>query len=188
MSPTTWSRVWTVPTRHWPRVRLRPAPARYTVDQADVDAGSVTNTATASATNPSSDTITSNSSSVTVPASDATSSLSLAKSAITSAYGAAGDTIDYDYVVMNTGTTTISGIGVSDNLVSSVNCPDSILGARSVRDLHRQLHGRPGRCRRRVGDEHGDGVRDQPAGRHHHVELVLRDRRGLELDFEPEPR
>ncbi len=99
----------------------------YTVDQADVDAGSVMNTAMASATNPSSDTITSNSSSVTVPASDATSSLSLVKSSITSAYGATGDTIDYDYVVTNTGTTTISGIGVSDNLVASVNCPDPSL-------------------------------------------------------------
>ncbi len=99
----------------------------YTVSQADVDAGSVTNTATANGTNPQDTTITSNSSSVTVPASNATSSLSLSKTSTTSAYGAAGDTINYNYLVTNTGTTTISNIGVTDNLVASVSCPDSSL-------------------------------------------------------------
>ena len=52
----------------------------YTVTQADVDAGSVTNTATASATDPYTNAITSNQSSVTVDASNAVSSLSLVKS------------------------------------------------------------------------------------------------------------
>ena len=33
----------------------------------------------------------------------------------------------YNYLVTNTGTTTLTGIGVSDNLVPSVSCPDSTL-------------------------------------------------------------
>ena len=101
----------------------------YTVTQADVDNGSVTNTATASGTNPIGTTITSAVSTVTVPASDAVTSLGLAKSVdpSTPAYGAAGNVLDYDYLVTNTGTTTVSSIGVSDNLVNDVTCPDPSL-------------------------------------------------------------
>ena len=99
----------------------------YSVTQADVDTGAVTNTATATATNPAAATVTSNQSSVTVPASNASSALTLSKTAVTAAYGAAGDTLDYDYLVTNTGTTTLSGIAVSDNLVTSVSCPQPSL-------------------------------------------------------------
>ena len=99
----------------------------YTVTQADVDAGSVTNTATASGTNPSDTTETSNSSSVTVEASTAVSSLGLVKSTSSSQLTAAGDAIDYNYLVTNTGTTTESGISVSDNLVPDVSCPPGSL-------------------------------------------------------------
>lgn len=99
----------------------------YTVAQADVDAGSVTNTATASGTDPSSVTWTSLPSSVTVLASKATSSLGLVKSTTSTGFSAAGDTIPYNYAVTNTGTTTLSGVGVSDNKIASVSCPDSTL-------------------------------------------------------------
>ena len=99
----------------------------YTVTQADVNNGSVTNTATASGTNGQDVTVTSNQSSVTVPGSGAYDGLSLSKTSPTANYGQAGDVIDYNYLVTNTGTTTITGIGVSDNLVSSVSCPDSTL-------------------------------------------------------------
>ena len=99
----------------------------YTVTQADVDTGSVTNTATASGTDPQSNTVTSGSSSVTVLASNATSSMTLDKSTTADGYGAAGDTLDYFYLVTNTGTTTLSGVGVSDNLIASVSCPESSL-------------------------------------------------------------
>ena len=46
-------------------------------------------------------------------------------------YRAAGDDIDYSYQVTNTGTTTLSGIGVSDNLVATVDCgqPSLVPGA-----------------------------------------------------------
>ena len=58
-----------------------------------------------------------------------TSSLSLTKSTTSTGYGAAGQTIPYSYLVTNTGTTTISAIGVTDNLIASadITCPDSSL-------------------------------------------------------------
>ncbi len=102
----------------------------YTVAQADVDAGSVTNTATASGTNGSNTSATSNTSTVTVLASNSTSTLSLVKSTTSTGYGAAGDTIPYSYLVTNTGTTTINNVAVSDNLVATVLCPDPTLGRK----------------------------------------------------------
>ncbi len=100
----------------------------YTVSQADVDAGSVTNTATASATAPDDGgTVTSDTSSVTVDASSASTSLTLDKTADTSGYSAVGDTVGYQYVVTNTGTTTLSDVSVSDNRVAGVTCPPGSL-------------------------------------------------------------
>ena len=99
----------------------------YTVTQADVDNGSVTNTATITATSISNETLTSAPSSVTVDATDAVSSLSLAKSASTTytdgGYGKAGDVISYSYLVTNTGTTTESKVGVTDNLSRAPTSP-----------------------------------------------------------------
>ena len=94
--------------------------------QADVNNGSVTNVATASGANDSNVTATSGSSSVTVPA-QTSSSMSLQKSTTSTGYGQAGDVIDYSYLVTNTGSTTLSNVTVSDNLVPSVSCPDSTL-------------------------------------------------------------
>jgi hypothetical protein len=99
----------------------------YTVTQADVDNGSVTNTATASGTNPSAATVNSNSSSVTVEASNATSSLHLTDTPSPTTFTAAGNVIHYSFGVTNTGTTTLHAIAVSDNTVSPVSCPNSSL-------------------------------------------------------------
>ena len=100
----------------------------YATTQADVDAGSVTNTATASGNNLPGMSVTSNPSSVTVFANEATSSLSLSKSTTSTGYGAAGQSIPYSYLVTNTGTTTVSSIGISDNKIASgITCPDSTL-------------------------------------------------------------
>ena len=70
---------------------------------------------------------TSGSSSVTVLASNATSGLGLVKSTTSTGYTAAGQIIPYTYDMTNTGTTTLSGVGVSDNKIASVSCPDSSL-------------------------------------------------------------
>ncbi|HSZ38100.1 MAG TPA: pentapeptide repeat-containing protein [Acidimicrobiales bacterium] len=99
----------------------------YTVTQTDVDAGSVTNTATASGTNPQDVVVTSAPSPVTVLASLATSSISLTKSTTSTGYNAAGQTIPYSYLVANTGTTTLVDVGVSDDLVPTVSCTSGTL-------------------------------------------------------------
>ena len=117
--------------RHLPAALARPGGVEtctgsYTVNQADVDTGSVTNTATASGTNPQAVTVTSSPSSATVEASNATSGLSISKSTDSTGYGAAGDTINYTYLVTNTGTTTLDP-GITDNLIPNVSCPDSSL-------------------------------------------------------------
>ena len=74
----------------------------------------------------------SNSSTVTVPASGATSSLSLVKSTTATSFGAAGQSIAYTYVVTNTGTRTVNGIGVSDNLVAGGQLPRGQPGPGSL--------------------------------------------------------
>jgi uncharacterized repeat protein (TIGR01451 family) len=88
--------------------------AVYTVTQGDVDSGSVTNAAVASADSPQGATVTSGVSSVTVPASDATTSLSIETTTTSTGFGYAGEIIPYAYRVTNTGTTTLTGISVTD--------------------------------------------------------------------------
>jgi large repetitive protein len=91
--------------------------ASHTVTQADIDAGAVTNVA--SATN---GTVTSNNDSVTVSA-DQNPGLSLVKTASNSSFKNAGDVVHYQYVVGNTGNTTLAGpVGVADDK-TSVTCP-----------------------------------------------------------------
>ena len=102
----------------------------YTVNQGDVDSGSVTNTATASGTYKS-NTVSSAPAVVTVLASQATSSLSVSTSTTSQGYGAAGETIPLSYTVTNTGTTTLHGVSVADSVTNAaedntpltVTCP-----------------------------------------------------------------
>ena len=159
----------------------------YAVTQADVDAGSVTDTATAGATSVSDVALTSPASSVIVPASEAVSALSLADSTASTGYGTAGDTISYNYLVTNTGTTTLSGISISDSLIpgGAISCPRRDAGAIGQRDMHRDLPGDPGRCGRRLGDRRGDRGGDQPGGRRRGVYAVVGDRRSGLRDVRP---
>ena len=91
--------------------------ASHTITQADLDAGSVTNTASASA-----DGTTSNTDSVTVTASQGPG-VSLVKSATPNYFTAVGDVIDYSYVVTNTGNVSLDGpVTVTDDKVA-VTCP-----------------------------------------------------------------
>ncbi|MGG5257805.1 DUF7507 domain-containing protein [Phycicoccus avicenniae] len=91
----------------------------YTLTQADVDAGSVTNTATATGTPPNGATPVSNTSSATVTVAP-TNGLALTKTASgiadTNADGrpSAGDRITYGFSVRNTGTTTLTNVTVTD--------------------------------------------------------------------------
>ncbi len=107
------------------------ATAPHAITQAEVDAGVVNNTATASAKNPANATVTSNPSSTSTPVVQA-SSLSLTKSAaVTDVNGDAktdlGDTIAWSFLVKNTGTTTITTVAVTDPKAGAVSCPVSTL-------------------------------------------------------------
>ena len=77
--------------------------AIHTVTQADVDAGSVINTATAAGTDPGGNPVTDPSDPVTVPAVQ-TPVLETVKSSSTVNYAAPGDVIDYSITVTNTAT------------------------------------------------------------------------------------
>ena len=121
-----------VPTVSCPSGTLAPGASEtctgsYTVTQGDVDAGSVTDVATASGTNPQSIVVTSAPSGVTVAANAATSSIILSESTTSTGYEAAGQTIPYSYLVTNSGTTTLTGVGISDDLVPTVSCPSGTL-------------------------------------------------------------
>ncbi|MET0582485.1 MAG: hypothetical protein ABWZ08_11015, partial [Pseudoxanthomonas sp.] len=97
--------------------------ASHVVTQADLDAGSVTNIATASdgATTSPSDTVTINA--IVTPA------WTVAKSSADSAYSAVGDVLDYTYLVTNTGNVSISAIVIADNRTTDEACPAATLAA-----------------------------------------------------------
>ena len=99
--------------------------ASYEVTQAAVDTGSATDMATASATGPGGDTVTSNASVVSVPANATVSSVSVATSSTTPGYSAPGQTLWYRYQVTDTGTTTLHGITVDDDFARA-GCPPTV--------------------------------------------------------------
>jgi uncharacterized repeat protein (TIGR01451 family) len=99
--------------------------ATYTLTQADVDAGVVDNTATATGTSPSGTTVTADDSvSTPVPAAPA---ITVDKQAGTPSGAAAGSTIAYTFVVTNIGNVTLTAVGVDDPKVGAVSCPDATL-------------------------------------------------------------
>ena len=100
--------------------------ASYTVTQADVDSGAVTNNAAANADTPDGTPIPEGTDTVTVTG-DQTPSMTVDKQATTSDFTMVGDVLDYTYLVTNTGNVTISAISVSDDLIASVSCPATTL-------------------------------------------------------------
>ncbi len=86
----------------------------YTVTQADLNQGSIVNTATATGNDPENNPVTGNDQ-VTVNASQ-TPGLNLTKSASATSFSSVGEEISYTIVVENTGNVTISNITVSDPL------------------------------------------------------------------------
>jgi len=107
--------------------------ADYTTTQADVDAGLLTNTATATGTPPSGEPPVSPPSTVEVPF-DGTDSLAIEKRATTvdvnhDGVVDLGDRVEWTIVVRNTGAQTISDIVVSDPTAGAVTCPSTALGS-----------------------------------------------------------
>ncbi|WP_162142723.1 DUF7507 domain-containing protein, partial [Algoriphagus marincola] len=93
----------------------------YFVTQADLDNGSIINTATVSATDPSSNTV-QDQSSVTVQGTSSPS-LNFTKAADKINVQAVGEIITYSLEVTNTGNVTLSDLVVEDNLTGFVSSP-----------------------------------------------------------------
>ena len=95
--------------------------ANYTITQADMDAGEITNQAFAQA-----GTLVSAPVDVTVDGTR-TPSLGFVKRATTADFGVAGDVINYEFDVENTGNVTLTAVSVTDDLIASVSCPQTTL-------------------------------------------------------------
>jgi uncharacterized repeat protein (TIGR01451 family) len=88
--------------------------ASYTITQADLDNGSVHDSATATGTPPGAAPVTSTPSPVTVPLTT-TATITVAKSVTSSGpYNAVGQTITYQFVATNTGNVTLTAVSIDD--------------------------------------------------------------------------
>ncbi len=85
----------------------------YTVTQADIDHGSIADSAVAAGTTPSDTSVTADSNTVTVDVTQS-GSLSIAKSASPMTVTSADQTINYTFTVTNTGNVDLTGVGVTD--------------------------------------------------------------------------
>ena len=95
----------TCPRRH------HPCSAAHTITQADLDAGSITNNVSATGKDADGDTVTTNTATATVTATQ-TPALTLVKSIISgSPFNAAGNVVNYSYLLTNSGNVTLTGNG-----------------------------------------------------------------------------
>ncbi|MFJ5118392.1 hypothetical protein [Kitasatospora sp. NPDC088548] len=130
VSDTAFSGTGTPPAITCPVSTLAPGAsmtctATYTVTQADINAGQVTNTAVATGTTPTGGTVTSPPSSATVTATPSPA-LTVVKSASPNTVTAAGQTVTYSFLVTNTGNDTLTGVSVSDTAFSGTGTPPAI--------------------------------------------------------------
>jgi choice-of-anchor A domain-containing protein/uncharacterized repeat protein (TIGR01451 family) len=109
--------------------------ATYTVTQADLDHGSVSDTAVAHGTPPTGPVIDSPPDSLSVPANAAVPDIAVLKSSATLFITGVGQQVPYDFFVMNTGGVTLTNVAVTDvqtapssNLnLSPIVCPVTTL-------------------------------------------------------------
>jgi uncharacterized repeat protein (TIGR01451 family) len=87
--------------------------AAYTVTQADLDNGSVNDSATSTGTTPDDGTITSDPSTATV-SSTQVPGISVVKTASVNSVSAVGQTVTYSFAVTNTGNVTLNNVDVTD--------------------------------------------------------------------------
>ena len=89
----------------------------YTVTQADVDAGKIDNTVTATGKDPKNEDVT-GTASATVTTIESDAKLTVTKTADPTGNVAVGATVTYTVVVTNSGNVTVKGIALSDTLVT----------------------------------------------------------------------
>ncbi|GLW69536.1 hypothetical protein Kpho02_18350 [Kitasatospora phosalacinea] len=116
-----------------PATTLPPAPepgstvvctGSYTVTAADVAAGRVVNTATATAVPAIGDRVRAEPSTVTVPL---VSAMTLDKQAVTPAPHTVGQVVDYTFTVTDTGGSALSTVVVQDPGITDLSCPTAVL-------------------------------------------------------------
>ena len=114
--------------------------ANYTIVQADLDAGSVTNTATASGNGVTSPVASKTINAVQTPA------ILLTKGTNSATYDHAGQVIIYTFTIQNTGNVTLAGpFSVSDSKLGTISsCGSWTAGANRHDQLHRELQHRAG--------------------------------------------
>jgi uncharacterized repeat protein (TIGR01451 family) len=92
----------------------------YTVVQADLDAGSIANTATASGTGPGNQPV-SGTATATVNAT-VQGHLSVTKTVTETSFAAAGDALHYTITATNDGNATLHGVAITDPLIATLQC------------------------------------------------------------------
>jgi uncharacterized repeat protein (TIGR01451 family) len=127
VTETAFSGTGTAPLISCPVTALAPGAlttctATYTVTQADVNAGVVTNTATVSGTPPSGPAVTSppSTAAVTIAAGPA---ITIVKSVTPTSVGTTGDQVTYSFDVTNTGNVTLTGVTVTETAFSGTGTP-----------------------------------------------------------------
>ena len=143
--------------------------ASHTITLADLNAGSVTNVADATADGTTSPTDTETVTAVPDP------SLSIVKTASPTTYDTDGETISYSYLVTNDGNVSLTGpVTIADTIATDELCPAvSTVGnfdaeLRGVDHLRGEPHHHAGRPECGLGDQRGrrHGGRDDLADRH----------------------
>ncbi|MFK0242996.1 hypothetical protein ACIQTX_19235 [Microbacterium sp. NPDC090281] len=99
--------------------------ATYTTTQADIDAGELSNAATATATPPDGPPVDAPPSDVTIPVT-AAPSIALVKSATPSTVTTAGQQVSYSFLVTNTGNVTLSGVSITETAFTGTGTPPTV--------------------------------------------------------------
>lgn len=132
-----------------PPASLAPASSKtctlrtYTLTQADLDAGNVDNTATATGTKPGGGTVSDDGSTSTPLPRSPRIELHKSAGAITDGDGNgpdAGDTITYSFTVTNTGNVTLNPVTVADPKLGSITCPSGALAPGVTRPCTAKIY------------------------------------------------
>ena len=115
--------------------RPRPASATHLTTTADVDAGHITNTATATGDPPTGHPVT-GTDRATVHAIQ-NPGIQLEKTAFPTHYAESGETIHYTYMVTNTGNVTLHDITLRDDRLGTITCPATTLAPARPRPATR---------------------------------------------------